>query len=70
MVQFHCDAYILWFHACDSHRLFILKVPVPEDTQSQRQDEEEEEYDEGHVSRVHYNDYMAYSQYSIHAPKT
>ena len=45
--------------------LFILKVPVPEDTRSQRryEDVEEEEYEEeGHVSRVHYNDHMVYSE--------
>lgn len=64
VVQYHCDAYILWFHACDSHSVFILKVPVPEDTQSQRQYEDVEEEDdeeEGCVCTVHYNDHMVYS---------
>ena len=49
-----------------THSLFILKVPVPEDTRSQRryEDVEEEEYEEevSSVSRVHYNDHMVYSE--------
>ena len=54
VVQFHCDA-----------MYFILKVPVPEDTQSQMQYEDVEEEDNeegGYVSTVHYNDdHMVYS---------
>ena len=54
VVHFNCDAYVLWLHECDSHSVFILKIPVPEDTQSQMQYEDAEEEDEEEEGYFHH----------------